>query len=127
MRRRVLTVIAALLSASATASSVQVRITGTTRANKVLVADVLRHISVFGPKFNCLAPTTIETSAIAPWRIATSAAYRAPSEHAFYEEWIADFCGSSQNFLVSYWPDPNGGSFLKVTYPYPAAAPHGEQ
>ena len=57
--------------------------------------------------------------------VPASADYRAPSQNAGYEEWKANFCGKTENFFISYWPDPNGGSFLKVTYPYPDGAPRG--
>jgi len=126
MRNTILLAAAAALASSAAAAPVQVRVTGTTNADSVLMKDILQHVALFGAAFNCPAPSAVQTSVIAPSRIATSAEYRAPSDHAFYEEWKADFCGKQQDFFITHWPDPNGGSFLKVSYPYPAGAPHGQ-
>lgn len=48
---------------------------------------------------------------------------RKESLRTAYEEWDADFCGKTHRFFVTYWPDPAGGSFLSVGYPYPPGAP----
>jgi hypothetical protein len=124
MRTIIFAAVAATLASPVLAAPVQVRVTGTTNADGVLIHDILQHVTLFGGAFNCPAPSTVQTSVIPAARIPASAEYRSPSDEAFYEEWRADFCGTQRDFFISHWPDPNGGSFLKVSYPYPDGAPH---
>jgi hypothetical protein len=125
MRRSVIAGIAAALATSGIAAPVPVRITGNTNADGELLKDIMQNVTNFGAAFDCPAPSLIQTSVISPSRIPASADYRAPSDHAGYEEWKANFCGKTESFLISFWPDPAGGSFIKIAYPYPDGAPHG--
>ena len=127
MHELMLTGFAVGLASSAGAAPVQVQVTGTSNADGTLIQDIVRHIALFGPAFKCSAPSSLEPSVIPRSSIPASADYKADSDLAGYEDWKADFCGKTAEFLVTYWPDPNGGSFLKVTYPYPTGAPHGGQ
>ena len=114
------------LAASAPAlSGVPVRLSGRTAADSELQRDILQNIVVFGSAFNCAAPSQVRISVVDPASIPQGADYLAPSRRATYEEWDAEFCGKTHRFFVSFWPDPAGGSFLAVQYPYPAGAPAG--
>ena len=105
------------------AAGVPVHLTGNTAADDALQADILQNITNFGDAFDCPAPSKVRASTLNAAMISSSAPYRAPSLRASYEEWDATFCGKTYRFFVSFWPDPQGGSFLSVQYPYPAGAP----
>src|SRR5690242_2907549 len=126
MRNSIFCAAAVALAWPAIAEPVQVRVTGTSNADGVLIRDILQHIALFGPAFNCPAPSLVQASVIPSSRIPASADYRGPTDQASYEEWKADFCGKQQDFFITHWPDQNGGSFLKVTFPYPDGAPHAQ-
>jgi hypothetical protein len=125
MQKLILIAVAVALASSAGAAPTQVRVSGTSNADGTLIHDIVQHITLFGAAFHCPAPSSIEPSVISRSSIPASADYRVESDQAGYEDWKADFCGKTEEFLVTYWPDPNGGSFLKVTHPYPIGAPHG--
>ena len=125
MRNLSIAAVAVALATSSSATPVPIHITGTSNADGELLQDIVQNVTNFGAAFDCPAPSTIRTSIISPSRIPASAEYRVPSPDAGYEEWKADFCGQTEAFLISFWPDPNGGSFIKISYPYPDGAPHG--
>ena len=126
MRFKTTAALCAMLMATAPSPSfaaVPVRLTGNTAADSTLQRDIVQTITYYGAAFDCAAPNEIRASILNSAMIPSDADYRAPSLRASYEEWDATFCGKTHRFLVSYWPDPQGGSFLKVTYPYPEGAP----
>ena len=102
-------------------AGVPVHVTGNTGADGVLAKDIVQTITYFGDSFNCPAPSEIRTSQLNASMVPSG--LRKPSLRAAYEEWDANFCGKIERFFITYWPDPAGGSFLSVTYPYPAGAP----
>ena len=102
-------------------AAVPVRLTGHTGADDVLQKDIVQTVANYGAAFGCPAPTEIRTSMLNASMVPDS--LRKPSLVTAYEEWDADFCGKTHRFFVSYWPDPEGGSFLSVSYPYPVGAP----
>ena len=124
MRRFMVIVAAAALGSSASAALAQVHLTGRSAADDQLQHDIVQQVSLLGGT-ECEAPSEIRASVIHPSRIPSTAEYRAPSDNASYEEWDANFCGKLSPVLVTFWPDPNGGSFIVVTYPYPEDAPRG--
>jgi len=105
------------------AAGVPVELSGNTAADNTLQHDVLQNITYYGAAFQCPAPSKVRASMLNASMIPSDADYRAPSLRASYEEWDATFCGKTYRFFVKFWPDPQGGSFLTVTYPYPAGAP----
>ncbi|GAA3904888.1 hypothetical protein GCM10022276_24370 [Sphingomonas limnosediminicola] len=125
MRRILMTAVAVALASSAGTAGVPVRVVGHSNADGELLKDILQNVTYFGAAFDCPAPSVIQTSVISPSRVPRSADYRVDSDQAGYEDWKANFCGKTEDFLIAFWPDPNGGSFIKVTYPYPDGAPHG--
>jgi hypothetical protein len=125
MRNILIAAASAALASTAVAAPVPVRLTGMSQADEALRKDILQNVTMFGVAFDCPAPSEVQTSIITAARIPSAANYRAPSDKASYEEWKANFCGRTESFLISFWPDPNGGSFLNVTYPYPEGAPRG--
>jgi hypothetical protein len=113
--------IALALAGQSAQASEQVRLTGRSAADDELQTDIVRTITLYGSAFHCPAPSVIAAdllnAASVPVRL------RPDSPDASFEEWDATFCGKKQRFFVSFWPDPKGGSFLSVQYPYPADAP----
>ena len=105
------------------AAGVPVELTGNSGADNVLQKDILQTITYYGAAFGCPAPSKVRASALNAAMVPSDASYAMHSLRAAYEEWDAVFCGKSYRFFVSYAPDPNGGSFLSVQYPYPAGAP----
>ena len=120
LRKRLL-VLALLAAAGPLSAGVPVRVTGNTGADDLLTKDIVQTIANFGDTFDCPAPSEIRTSQLNASMVPSG--LRKPSLRAAYEEWDADFCGKTERFFIIYWPDPAGGSFLTVTYPYPAGAP----
>lgn len=121
--RIVLLALSALATTTSVSAGVPVELTGHTAADDALQNDILQNITNFGLAFDCAAPSKVRASVLNAAMISSNAPYHAPSLRASYEEWDAIFCGKTYRFFVSFWPDPQGGSFLSVTYPYPAGAP----
>lgn len=119
----ILFAVSALAVPVSLSARVPVELTGNTAADDALQNDILQNIANFGPAFDCAAPSKVRASILNASMISSDAPYRAPSLNASYEEWDAMFCGKTYRFFVSFWPDPQGGSFLSVRYPYPAGAP----
>lgn len=109
------------MAAAPSGAGVPVRPTGHSAANKILQKDILQTITYYGAAFDCPAPTAVKASMLNSSMISSS--LRKPSLNTSYEEWDAIFCGKTYRFFVSFWPDPQGGSFLSVQYPYPPGAP----
>ncbi|WP_309602002.1 hypothetical protein, partial [Sphingomonas sp.] len=114
-------VLALLAAAGPLSAGVPVRVTGNTGADDLLTKDIVQTITYFGDTFDCPAPSEIRTSQLNASMVPSG--LRKAALRAAYEEWDADFCGKTERFFITYWPDPAGGSFLSVTYPYPATAP----
>lgn len=112
-----------LAAAPVPSAGVPVLVTGQSTADAVLQRDIVQTINYYGVAFDCPAPSSIRASVLNAAMIPSDADYRAPSLRASYEQWNAIFCGKNHRFLVRFWPDPKGGSFLVVTYPYPPGAP----
>lgn len=113
----------ALIAPARLLAAVPVELTGNTAADDTLRRDIVQTITYYGSAFDCPAPSKVRASTLNAAMISSDAPYRAPSLNADYEEWDATFCGKTYRFFVSFWPDPQGGSFLSVQYPYPAGAP----
>jgi len=113
---------ASAMSAAAFAA-VPVQLAGHTAANDTLQHDIIQTITQYGGAFDCPAPSRVRASMLNAAMISSDAGYAAPSISASYEEWDATFCGKAHRFFVKFWPDPQGGSFLSVEYPYPPGAP----
>lgn len=111
---------AAVLAAPVSAG-VPVELTGHSAADTVLQKDILQTITYYGAAFDCAAPSKVRAIMLNAAKV--PAPLRKPSLNASYEEWRATFCGKEYRFFVAFWPDPAGGSFLSVDYPYPAVAP----
>ena len=120
---KVMLAVAAGAVSAPLAAGVPVELTGNTGADDVLQKDILQTITYYGAAFGCPAPSKVRASVLNAAMVPTDASYAMHSLRAAYEEWDAVFCGKGYRFFVSYAPDPNGGSFLAVQYPYPAGAP----
>jgi hypothetical protein len=102
-------------------AQVPVRLTGHSAADDTLQTDIVKTIALYGGAFHCPAPSEITASMLDSSMIPS--ALRKPSPNASYEHWDATFCAKHYNFFVTFFPDPNGGSFLSVSYPNPATVP----
>jgi hypothetical protein len=101
----------------------QLRFTGQTTANLVLIKDTLRQIQLVGQaQNNCGVVSAVEAS-ILPKGFQPSKAYRVGDGSIIYETWSTTMCGKEIKFLISLWPAPNGGMMFAVGYPYPPDAP----
>jgi hypothetical protein len=115
--------VSVLAIAAPISAGVPVELTGETAADGTLQHDILQTITLYGAAFKCPAPSRVRASMLNASMIPSDAAYSAPSLAASYEEWDANFCGKDHRFFVKFWPDAQGGSFMSVSYPYPAGAP----
>jgi hypothetical protein len=102
-------------------AQVPVRLTGHSAADDTLQTDIVKTIALYGGAFHCPPPSEITASMLNSSMIPSS--LRKPSLSASYEHWDATFCTKHYSFFVTFFPDPNGGSFLSVSYPYPTNAP----
>ena len=101
----------------------QLRFTGQTTANVVLIKDTLRQIQLVGQaQNNCGVISAVEAS-ILPKNFQPSKAYRVGAGSVIYEAWSTMMCGNEIKFLISFWPAPDGGMMFAVGYPYPSDAP----
>jgi hypothetical protein len=102
-------------------AQVPVHLTGHSAADDTLQNDIVKTIALYGDAFHCPAPSEITASMLNSSMIPSS--LRKPSLNTSYEHWDATFCAKHYSFFVTFFPDPNGGSFLSVAYPYPTTAP----
>jgi hypothetical protein len=118
--------LAALAAGSATeaASPQQVRFTGRTTADAVLIGDALGNILRFASASrNCQALSAVEASVLPADYVPGDPKYRVGEGKVVYERWDANLCGEVTTFLVHFWPSPQGGTMFSVSYPYPPDAP----
>lgn len=119
-------VVALFISSALCATSAiaeQLRFTGQTTANVVLIKDTLRQIQLVGQaQTNCGVISAVEAS-ILPKNYQPSKAYRVGTWSVIYETWSTMMCGNEIKFLISFWPAPDGGMMFAVGYPYPSDAP----
>ncbi len=101
-----------------------IKFLGTTGAHGELRRDALRLIVPFGG-YECPSPSEIRTAILNSSMISRNASYYSPVLGTVYERWEAKFCGKTERFMVKFIPDPKGGTFVVVDYPYPAGAPTG--
>ena len=109
------------LTPAPSSAQVAVHLTGHSAADDTLQNDIVKTIALYGAAFDCPAPSEITASMLNSSMIPTS--LRKPSLNTSYERWDATFCAKRYSFFVTFYPDPNGGSFLGVQYPYPPNAP----
>jgi hypothetical protein len=101
-----------------------IRFIGTTTARGELRNDVVQLIVPFGGA-DCPMPSEVRTGILNSSMISPNASYYSPALGTTYERWDARFCGKVERFLIKFLPDPQGGTFLSLEYPYPADAPSG--
>lgn len=106
------------------AAAEPIKFIGTTSAHGELRRDVLQLIVPFGGA-DCPMPSEIRTGMLNASMISPNASFYSPALGTTYERWEVKFCGKIERFLVKFLPDPQGGTFLSVGYPYPADAPSG--
>ncbi len=105
------------------AEPVAVHLGGRTAADDELQTGILKTIALYGAAFGCAAPSQVKVAPLNASAISPNASFYSPALGSAYEEWDATFCGKTHRFLVTFAPDPKGGSFLSVAYPYPGDAP----
>jgi hypothetical protein len=111
-----------VLAPVANATPAPVRVTGNTTANDELLHDTLNNLTQFAPTFDCDRISTVDTHVFPPDSIPRYASYRVDRDKVSYERWTANFCGKFVKFMVIYITDPEGGTFIKIEYPYPRDA-----
>ena len=123
--------LAAMLCLSATPISsakaqgpVQLRFTGQTLADQILLKDILQNILLFGhAKFNCNSIELVEAEILDPSFDPSFDPSRTIGENSSaqksYERWQATLCDQKEMFLISHWPASQGGTDFAITYPFP--------
>jgi hypothetical protein len=109
------------LTSAPLSAQVPVHLTGYSAADEALLNDIVKTIALYGDAFHCPAPSEIAASMLNSSMIPQP--LRKPSLNTSYEHWDVTFCTKHYDFFVTFFPDPKGGSFLAVEYPYPASAP----
>lgn len=104
------------------AAAAPIKFIGTTTAHGELRKDVLQLILPFGGS-DCPMPSETQTVILNASMISPNASFYSPGLGTTYEKWDVKFCGKMKSFLVKFLPDPQGGTFLSIGYPYPADAP----
>lgn len=108
---------------AAPAMAEQLRFTGQTTANVMLIKETLRNIQLVGQgQRNCGVISAVDARVL-PESYLPTGAYRVGKGKVVYETWSTTMCGDVVKFLISFWPAPDGGTLFAVGYPYPADAP----
>ena len=126
MRSTAITLAAALSLASMLPTSAradQVRVTGQSTADAILIRDAVQQILRVGAgALECNKLTAVEASVLPDdWRPADPE-YRLGPPGTRYERWEATLCDRVVPFLLGFWDAPEGGTMFQVGYPFPAAA-----
>ena len=120
-------ILSAALAASvlaAPAHADQVRFTGQTTADDLLVRDTVQYILKFGyAAWNCPTLEAVEAVILPSSYKPTGAATRPEAGRGTYESWNATLCGKKVRFLVTFWPANQGGMMFTIGHPYPEDAP----
>jgi hypothetical protein len=109
--------------AATSARADQVRFTGATSVDAVVIRDALQNILQVAAARGCNRLEAVEASLLpADYRPAGS------NDHAErpglrYERWNATLCGHILPVLLGFWTAPQGGTMFQITIPYPADAP----
>ena len=104
VRARVSAAIASLLIAAA--AQAQVRFTGQTTADVTLIKDVLGNIQLYGEaRLKCARIDSV-SSEILPRSYQRPLPAPEGSNPARYERWTVTLCGTSTDFLVTFWQSP---------------------
>lgn len=101
----------------------QVRFTGTTSADPILIRDALQQLARHAYAAEGCSSLTEVSSEILPESFEPGPTYRVAAKGVRYERWNATLCGRSVSYLFGYWPSPEGGSLFQVSHPFP----EGEQ
>ncbi len=122
--RAAIALVSSITICATPAMAEQLRFTGRTTANVVLIKDALRHIQLIGQgQRECGIISAVEASVLPESYSPSEAAYRVGDGPVIYESWSTTMCGDVVKFLISFWPAPDGGTLFAVGYPYPADAP----
>jgi hypothetical protein len=123
MRRILALALLLAFGAAAPARAEQVRFTGATSVDEVVIRDTLENILRVAAARGCNRLDAVEASML-------PAAYRPPgsgddSERPGlrYERWNVTLCGIVLSHLLAFWQPPEGGTMFQITLPYPADAP----
>lgn len=112
-----------IMGVAAPALADQVHFTGQTRANGVLIKDILQNILRYSSVAEkCSSLTDVEATVLSGYQPADTR-YRVGQGVIIYERWTATLCGKKVNFLISFWPVSGGGSDFALGIPYPSDAP----
>ncbi len=112
-----------LLATAAPAHADQVRFTGQTTADGLLIRDALQNILRFAyATRQCTTLTAVEANVLDAYE-PQDPMYRVGSGQITYESWSATLCGETIKFLISFWPSVEGGTMFGIGYPYPPDAP----
>ena len=105
---------------AAPASADQIRFTGETSVDAVVIRDALQNVlRVAAVSEHCNAMSAVESSLL-PHDYRPPQAYDAAPAGARYERWNVTLCGRVVPFLLGFWTPPEGGTMFQVGYPYPA-------
>jgi TPR repeat protein len=98
------------------ANAEQVHFTGHTRANEILIHDVMKNIALVGSaRFKCDSPDAVESEILPDDFSVPDAQQAAGGAKVQYERWKVSLCGRVEPFVVGYWASPSGGMMFLVS------------
>jgi hypothetical protein len=117
--------LAILLTAmvAAPARADQVRFTGTTSVDAVVIRDTLQNILRVAAARGCNQLSAVEARMLPAAYRPPGANEQGPRPGLRYERWTATLCGAPMPFLVGFWPASDGGTMFQIVLPYPVGAP----
>ena len=119
--------IAVSLSAIPASAQQQVRFSGTTSADTVLVKDILQMVLQFSyGRDGCQAMGLVTPKTLNDY-LPANENYRTNEPGARYERWDIELCEKTETFLITFWPSAAGGSLFKISTPPPADLPPAAQ
>lgn len=108
---------------AAPARADQVRFTGRSSVDDVVIRDALQTLLRVATERGCNRLEAVEASMLpAAYRPADSGDH-GERPGLRYERWTVTLCGLAMPFLLGFWHAPEGGTMFQIILPYPADAP----
>ena len=106
-----------VLAMPAAAQQQQVRFTGRTTVDAVVIRDALRQVlMVAAAREGCPTIEAVEADVL-PEGYEPPESYRIAATR--YERWDVTMCGRVVPFLLGFWHPPEGGTMFQIGYPFP--------
>ncbi len=112
------------LGAAMPARADQVRFTGVTSVDAVVIRDTLQQILTVAAARGCNQLSAVEARMLPEDYRPADSADRGERPGLRFERWEVTLCGAVVPHLLGFWHPPQGGTMFQIIIPYPADAPN---